>query len=150
MNPWPSAASIPLLLCFRAPHTPSCPNPPDLKSQRLRRCLSVLFDTQTEIISRFSLTPARPAQGRHYAGRRCQRSNAATITSALQDQNPEVSASILHAVLFDRRCVHEVVRNNAVSARRSPKITPHRQHCRGSVVVVLTTTPSTQPPGNYS
>lgn len=34
-----------------------------------------------------------------------------------------------------------------VSARRGPKITPHRQHCRGSVAAVVTMTPSTQPPG---
>jgi hypothetical protein len=105
--PWPSAASIPLLWCFFcAPHTLSplrAQNPPDLKSQRLRRCLSVFFDTQAEIIPRFRLTPARPFAGRHVE-RQCQRCQRSSYT--VPPRSPHhFSAEPRSHRLFFSRCV---------------------------------------------
>lgn len=146
-NPCPSAASISLPLCFCDPHTPSCPSPPDLKSQRLRRCLRFCLTPKRKLyLASVSLPPDLPRGGAALDGDAGAHTTA-TITSAHQDQKNRSDGLFFACCMSGRYCASEVARGNAERPRRGPKITPQRQHCRGSVAAVVTMAPSTQPPG---
>lgn len=136
---------LPSIVLLRSTH-PFVPKS-SLKSQRLRRFLwFCLIPKRKLYLASVSVPPDLPRGGAALDGDAGAQTTA-TITSAHQDQKDRSDGLFFACCMSGRYCASEVARGNAERPRRGPKITPQRQHCRGSMAAVVTMAPSTQPPG---